>query len=110
MSRLDIPHALWQDQHIILPACLVDALRAELQARGLYRRACEEKPDKSILGGENAEDAIAHFTFLFKTSAARVEFVMLNPNGAFEPVSNNLLACLFDGKISILDIPCGSGG
>lgn len=111
MIRSQIPESLWQNDNLLLPPALVDALRVELQGRALYEEACvEDKPDPELAGGKDTEDPIWHFTHRFKTSAARVEFVALNPNGTFEPLATDLLACLLDGSVAILDIPCGSGG
>src|SRR5207244_3683691 len=111
MFRSQIPESLWQNEKLLLPPALVGALREELQGRALYAEACvEDKPDSELFGGKDAEAALSHFTHRFKTSAARVEFVALNPNGTFEPLATALFACFLDGSVAILDIPCGSGG
>lgn len=111
MTLTSLPETLWYSSQIVMPPKLVDALRTELESRSLFDEACGPNPsDKEIIGGDDTEDAIKHFTHRFKTSAARVQYVVLNPCGTFEPVSSDLLAFLFDGKVSILDIPCGSGG
>jgi hypothetical protein len=111
MIRSQIPKSLWQDDTLLIPPALVDPLRDELKGRALYEEACvEDKPDNELFGGKDAEAALPHFTHRFKASAARVEFVALNPNGTFEPLATDLLACLLDGSVAILDIPCGSGG
>lgn len=110
-GRLEIPQTLWHDAKIRMPACLAEALRAELVARGLLDEACGPHiPDKELFGGKDDRETIKHFTHRFKTSAARVQFVVLNPNGTFEPLATDLRACLLDGKVAILDAPCGSGG
>jgi hypothetical protein len=111
MSNSQLPPTLWHEERIRLPQHLADALRAELTERGLLDEACVPHiPDKELVGGQDDEKTIKHFTQRFKTSAARVQFVVLNPNGTFEPLSTDLRACLLDGRIAILDIPCGSGG
>lgn len=111
MIRSQIPETLWKDNKLLIPPAIVDALRDELQIRSLYDEACvEDKPDNELFGGKDGEAALPHFVHRFKSSAARVEFVALNPNGTFEPLATDLLACLLDGSVAILDIPCGSGG
>jgi hypothetical protein len=85
MIRSQIPESVWQNDKLLLPPALVDALRDELKARTLYEQACvEDKPDNELFGGKDAEAALPHFTHRFKASAARVGFVALNPNGTFE--------------------------
>ncbi len=111
MIRSQIPAALLQDDILLTPPSLVEALRGELQQRELYDQACVEgKPDSELAGGKDTEEPIWHFTHRFKSSAVRVGFVALNPNGTFEPLSTELASCLLDGSVAILDIPCGSGG
>jgi hypothetical protein len=111
MNRSQIPETLWQGDKLLIPPVLVDALRDELQVRALYEEACiADKPDNELFGGKDAEAALPHFIHRFKASAARVEFVTLNPNGTFEPLATDLVACFLDGSVAILDIPCGSGG
>jgi hypothetical protein len=111
MIPSQIPNSLWQSDKLLIPKSLANALRDELQGRGLYEEACtEDKPDSELFGGKDAEAALPHFIHRFKSSAARVEFVALDPNGTFEPLATDLFACLLDGSVAILDIPCGSGG
>ncbi|MFO0807592.1 MAG: hypothetical protein U0746_03130 [Gemmataceae bacterium] len=111
MLRKPLPESLHRDGVLQIPSCLVEPLREELAARGLLEDASvAHPPEKELFGGESDEVTLRHFAQRFKTSAARVGHVVLNPNGLFEPVSTDLLATLFDGSVAILDIPCGSGG
>src|SRR5262249_48845944 len=73
--------------------------------------ACGPSPaDKDLIGGHDAVDAQNHFVHRFTTSSARVEFVVLNAGKNFDRTSIDLLSVFTDGRLSILDIPCGSGG
>jgi hypothetical protein len=111
MIRSQIPETLWQGDKLLIPPALAGALRDELQGRGLYEEACiEDKPDSELFGGKDTEAALPHFIHRFKASAARVEFVTLDPKDTFQPLATDLFACLLDGSVAILDIPCGSGG
>lgn len=94
-----------------MPPELSHSLREELTHRGLFDEACGPNPtEQELIGGAGIEDATRHFTHRFKTSAARVQYVLLTPCGTFDSVSSDLLSFAFDGKVSILDVPCGSGG
>jgi hypothetical protein len=111
MSHPTPPNSLWLQNILYLPTTLVEAYRQELSARQLLEEAAEPRSsDKELFDGKDSEDAVKHFTRRFKTSAARVQFVAIDPSGTFRPVSAALLAALFDGPMAILDIPCGSGG
>lgn len=94
-----------------MPPDLTSVLRTELEARGRFEEACGPNvSDKDLIGGEEVEEALLHFIHRFKTSSARTQYVTMSPCGTFKEVSANFLEFLFDGKVSILDIPCGSGG
>jgi hypothetical protein len=111
MHSILLPPTLWENDTIIMPPTLTDALKAELETRGLFNQACENAPNRhEIFGGETAEESLNHFADRFKNSATRVAYVLLDPHANFNALSINLLASLFDGNVAILDIPCGSGG
>ncbi len=111
MGLATIPESLWREERIRMPSALVEALRAELTARGLYAEACSlDPPDKELYGGAGAVETLSHFAQRFKTSAARVQFVTLDPSGTFGAHATNLRGYLFDGNVSILDLACGAGG
>lgn len=94
-----------------MPPTLATELRAELEARDLFSEACDPNPaDNSVVGGEDAAGALQHFARKFVLSSARVQFVALGPGGHFEPISTDLRAFFQDGRVTILDIACGSGG
>jgi len=111
MTMLSLPETLWHESQIVMPPKLSCSLRDELTHRGLFDEACGPNPtDKELIGGEGTEDAVKHFTHRFKTSSARVQYLVLSPCGTFAPVSSDMLSFMLDGKVSVLDIPCGSGG
>src|SRR4051812_1101081 len=110
MTPSRIPPTLWHSDQILMPAWYADALRAELEHRNLFESACGPKPTAQIIGGQNPEDATEHFAHLFKTSSARVQYVMLNPTSCFQAIACDIWSFLLDGNVTILDIPSGSGG
>lgn len=66
--------------------------------------------DKDLYGGGGLIESIKHFARRFQASAARVQFVALDPNGTFGNYATQLRSSLMDGKVSVLDLACGSGG
>lgn len=94
-----------------MPPDLAAQLRAELESRGQFGEACDpSSADKSVFGGEEAAEALQHFARRFALSSARVQFVTLGPGGHFEPTSTDIRSFFQDGRITILDVACGSGG
>ena|SRR5947209_4235387 len=51
MIRSQIPETLWQDDILLIPPALADALRDELRGRRLYEEACVEDtmPRKCVI-------------------------------------------------------------
>jgi hypothetical protein len=111
MAQLNLPETLWRESQIVMAPGLSNALRDELIDRGLFQEACGPNPkENELVGGEGADDATKHFTHRFKTSSARVQYLVLSPCGTFDPVASDMMSFILDGKVSVLDIPCGSGG
>ena len=111
MSLTRIPSSLWADDHVIMPAALSESYRQALTVRNLLEACCGPSPsDKVLIGGREADVAFSHFAHRFTTSSVRVQFVVLNPGRNFDPTSTDLLSFFHDGRVSILDLPCGSGG
>jgi hypothetical protein len=94
-----------------MPPILAGELRAELERRDLFSDACDQnKPDHSIVGGEDVEEARQHFARKFVLSSARVQFVTLGHGSHFEPTSTDIRSFFQDGRMTVLDVACGSGG
>ena len=111
MNEQRFPESLWHDSQIVMAPPLADSYRDELTFRGLYEDACRYDPkDRGNIGGEGSQETLKHFARLFKASSARVQYLVLNPGGQFKGVSDEILSFMMDGKVSILDIPCGTGG
>ena len=94
-----------------MPPFLCAELRAELTARERIEEACDpNSPDSEVVGGEQADVALQHFARRFVLSSARVQFVTLGQGKHFEPISTDLRSFLHDGRVTVLDLACGSGG
>ena len=105
-----IPRNLWSQSVIHLPPNLIRIYKDALLSRNLFVDACGPSPEESdIIGGDSDSATIKYFTHRFATSAVRLEYLVLNPIKQFDKIASDLLTSLTDGKITILDIPCGSG-
>lgn len=87
---------------------LVQDYVEELHAIGRYDDACQNVCPSST-GGVDVERTYNAFVDRFCASVCRSAYLVLNSNGRLSPVSDELLSRLADGRLAILDIPCGSG-
>ncbi|MHC2069632.1 hypothetical protein ACYFX5_19340 [Bremerella sp. T1] len=108
MSKNSAPLELWSDDVLRLPTPLISVYQKILQDIGRYEDACSESPSK-LIGGEDEKSTQDHFAWRFAASVARTAFLMVDPNGQLVPVSTDLLTRLADGKIAVLEVPCGTG-
>jgi hypothetical protein len=106
-----LPETLWMSDVLHLWPQLVAALRDELVAKGrLAEAAGPNIRERDIQQGTTAEVSLKHFVYRFQSSAARLEYVLLDPSGIFRKTSLQLSISLSDGVVALLDVPCGSGG
>jgi hypothetical protein len=102
------PCDIWHDDVLFLPQLLVRDYEEELKHIGRFTDACREAP-RGDIGGVSERETYDHFAYRFPASAVRTEFLMLDPKDCFHAVSQSLLNSFSDGRISILDVPCGAG-
>jgi len=108
---MPLPASIWQEECVHLWPQLLVALRDELTACGRIEEASGPNiNEREIQKGTLPEVSLKHFTHRFKTSAARLEYVMLDPRSTFNRASKQLKRSLYDGISVMLDVPCGSGG
>jgi len=108
-DHLDIPTSLWSNSILSLPDKLTSAYRGVLKKNGLLEAAKKPPNSDKIFGGNSKQDSDDHFTHRFVNSAGRTEFAVLSPDPALIQVSEALLSALSDGRVGVLDIPCGAG-
>lgn len=105
-----IPEKLWNKNRLYHPEKLIEVYRTQLIELDLYEYAkSHENQTDGATGGKDKEETYKHFSERFLASAIRVQFVLLNPRGEFTQISNDLKVTFGSGKISILDIPSGTG-
>ncbi|QDU09645.1 hypothetical protein V202x_30210 [Gimesia aquarii] len=109
MTRFDpIPPSIWSEGILQIPPRVVCDYRCELDALGRYENASGQSP-KNLIGGIDEQATHDHFTWRFGASCVRTEYLMLDPRGLLAPVSTDILKCFSEGRIAVLDIPCGTG-
>lgn len=101
---------LWDGSVLSLPPQLEQVYKTQLRWVGLYDQvASGEQPGRGPVGGADQNAAEEHFAHRFPGSAARLEYLTLDPDTALGAVAGDLLASFGDGHVAVLDIPCGSG-
>ncbi|MBL3518897.1 hypothetical protein H0A43_00220 [Arcobacter lanthieri] len=106
-----IPNLLWKDEVLYQSKKLIKLYKNELEYLDMYEYAknCKEEKNDGAIGGKNEEETKKHFCERFLTSSARVQFVVLDPKNHFLNISKDLKSTFSSGRISVLDIPCGTG-
>lgn len=104
------PNNLWNKNILYQSTLLVDIYKDKLKELSIYEHAKQhtQKTDGAT-GGKDANETKKHFAERFLTSSARTQFVLLDPREDFKEISVNLKSTFGGGKISVLDIPAGTG-
>jgi len=105
-----IPKKLWNKNRLYQSEKLIEIYKNKLIELSMYEHAKNHtEKGNGATGGKNIEETKKHFAERFLTSSARVQFITINPRGEFSQVSRDLQTTFGSGRISILDIPCGTG-
>ena len=103
----NIPLSLWNSEVLHLPNSLTGAHKNFLDEKGwleLYS-PCESR----AIGGPSFEEAQDHVINRFLNSAARMQFVCVDPKDEQSDIRQMVLDQLSDGHIFLLDIAAGNG-
>jgi len=109
INQEDIPQDLWKNETLHMPICLIEAYRKQLQKYGVMNDVLDTKNMGGPIGGSSHQDTLQHFTYRYGVSACRVQSLALDPYHAFDSIPDDLLTTLSAGRVSILDMPCGTG-
>jgi hypothetical protein len=104
----EIPKELWNSDVLYVPRRLAELYGEMLKEYGVYDEALQDHKGKNV-GGVSDEETLRHFSGRYLASVTRVEYLALNPKNEFFEIQRDVLSLLSDGKINILDIPCGTG-
>lgn len=103
-----LPDSVYRDDLLLIPENLADDYVQELHAIGHYEDACKKETSSST-GGADLERTYNAFVDRFCASVCRSAYLVLDNEQRLKPVSDELIARLGDGRLAILDVPCGSG-
>jgi len=109
LSKEQIPEDLWNYRMLQIPQCLISAYREKPLNLNLMDAALSERSIPRLIGGAEPEETLQHFAQRYGVSVCRVESLVIDPERAFAEIPEELLTTFFDGQISILDAPCGTG-
>lgn len=115
MKSIDLsslPNELFTDSALRPPQSLVAAYTSCLTKLGLMDVAKTPPPphDSAIVGGSTLEETHNHFAWRFLNSASRVQRLLLDTDGSFAHVPDELIQVLSYGDVAVLDYPGGCGG
>ena len=105
----DIPKQLWSKDALRVPPCLCEQYETLLHKYNLMEKALETKDPGNVHGGKTETETLDHFARRYGVSTCRVESIAIDPRGAFGTVSDDILCSFSDGRLSLLDIACGTG-
>lgn len=109
-TEKEIPIELWNNSILYVPQQLADLYKEILILHGVYKDALEDyPPGEKIYGGPSEKETILHFVARYLASSTRVQYLILSPKGEFTNIQIDTLSMLSDGRVNILNIPCGTG-
>lgn len=100
--------AIWASNAIRVGELLGEEYRSQLDMEGLLPLALTRKGGGET-GGAGQEETDRHFAWMFANSAGRSIYVCIDPLQALGDISRLVNACLVDGDLLLVDVPCGAG-
>ena len=109
LSNKDYPRKLWKNNTLYMPDCLVSSYDVLLDEYGIKNMALELHDPGRVIGGPTLQATLEYFARRYGVSACRIESLILDPDGAFLSISDDLTKIFSEGNIALLDVACGSG-
>lgn len=100
--------ALWNDGVLRIGDVLSEEYIRRLDGEGLLSLAQTREPQGET-GGASREATDRHFACQFANSAARAVYVCIDPLDELEDVSSLIRHYFTDGRVLLIEVPCGSG-
>ena len=104
-----LPSTLWQKGRYHVAPDLEATYQRLLLLRNLLVIASGSSSKKDIYGDDTLEGTHDHFAHRFSSSVMRIQNVMLDAQGKFESIPKDVLLSFSSHRVSILDIPSGTG-
>lgn len=100
--------ALWENELLKIGDELSVGYLSRLTEEGLLQQA-REREHHGDAGGRGREETDRHFAFQFANSAARVVYICTDPVGLLAEASSLVRQSFTDGRVLLIEVPCGSG-
>jgi hypothetical protein len=107
-SMTDLPNSLWCEARFHIPESLLDALWFVLEENGLVELAKLEEVPK-VVGGISKEETDEYLAKLCAVSCVRPISLLFDPDRRHPAPQRILRRCLHQGKLALIDLPCGPG-
>ena len=107
-SSAHVPPCLWSGGVLHLPSPLVIAHREYLAEKG-WSALYVPSAASGAIGGASDSEAQDHVVNRFLNSAARMQFVCVDPKDEQEEIRNAVLEQLASGALHIVDLAAGNG-
>lgn len=104
-----LPASLWRDERYHVAGPLHATYVEQLTSRNLIQLAISDHKNKQIYGGESVESTDEHFALRFAASVVRLQNVILDTQAKFDRIPSDIITMFSSHKLSMLDIPCGTG-
>lgn len=100
--------ALWSGDVLRIGEALSDEYLKRLENEGLLDLA-RARAHQGEAGGAGRDESDRHFAYQFANSAARTVYVCIDPLDALEDVSGIIRQYFTDGRVLLVEVPCGAG-
>jgi len=104
-----LPGTLWRKGRYYVARHLQSVYVKELTARNLFFAASTPNKEKKVYGGASLEATNDHFAYRFCASVMRLQNALLDTQGKFGDVPKDIIQTFSSHRVSMLDIPCGTG-
>lgn len=106
-SSKNVPHCLWSGNVLSLPDPLASAHTEYLTEKGW--KDSYAPAGSGAIGGATEEEAREHVTNRFLNSAARMQFVCIDPRDEQSEIREAVLDQLAAGALHLIDLAAGNG-
>lgn len=100
--------ALWDKGVLRIGDVLSAGYQSRLDYEGLLELA-REREHQGEAGGAGRNESDRHFAYQFANSAARAVYLCIDPLDALEDVSALIRQFFTDGRVLLIEVPCGAG-
>ncbi len=95
---------------LVLPISLMDAYHKRLSDEGLgHASSVRRTAGRGATGGQTSQETVAHLAERFTAGSGRAQYLFEDPDRLRARPSYLLRAVLSDGRVTVVDLGCGTG-